>query len=127
MNKIAQWVIWFLVLVPNSILVYLFVSFSLFGAAAEKSPIFMDYLLATGIVLIANITTVQQIIAIQKKRSQGFIYGVIVAVAQILGLYVFAITFSKIGLAITIFSIFSAILLVVRAVRQPKKTANLTS
>lgn len=122
MNKIAQWVIWFLVLVPNSILVYLFVSFSLFGMAEGTSPSPINYLVAIAIVVVGNITTVQQIVAIQKKRSQGFIYGIIVAVIQMLGLYVFAITFSIIGLVITGSSICLAVLLLMRALRGSRIT-----
>ncbi|MDV6378687.1 hypothetical protein ORD22_10715 [Sporosarcina sp. GW1-11] len=122
MNKIAQWIIWFLVLIPNSILVYLFISFSLFGTAEGASPSSIDYLIAVAIVLITNITTIQLVVAIQKQRSQGFIYGVIVAVAQILGLYVFAITFSIIGLVITVISMFVALILLVRALKQPDQT-----
>lgn len=122
MNKIAQSIICFLVVVPNTILIYLFVSFILFGTTENTAPTLINYLSAIAIVLIGNITTLQMVMAIKKTRTLGFIYGVIVATTQILGLYVFAITFSIIGLLLSGFAVFLAILLLVRVFKNPVVT-----
>lgn len=117
MNKTVQWIIWVLALVAINIPTILMASFSLFGTAEGTSIFSVDYLIAAGILLLGNIIIIQLFLAIRKGRSQGFIYGLTVAVAQTIGLYLIGMVYLTAGLIIMGVSILAAIGLLIKTIK----------
>lgn len=118
MSKKIQWIIWGLALVAINTPTVLISSFSLFGTAEGTSIFSIDYLVAAIILLLGNIIIIQLLIAIRKGRYQEFVFGLSVAVAQAIGLYVTAITFSAAGLIITGLTILVAFGLLIKVIKQ---------
>lgn len=120
MNKTLQWIIWILALIAINIPTLSFASFALFGTAEGTSIFSIDYLLAVGILIAGNIITVQLFLAIRKNHYTGFLYGLLTAVSQSAGLYLFAVTFATPWLYLTGFSILVAIVLLILQIKRPK-------
>lgn len=117
MNKTAQWIIWLLALVAINIPTILMASFSLFGTAEGTSIFSVDYLIAAGILFLGNIIIIQLFLTIRKGRYQGFIFGLSVAVAQAIGLYLIVMVYVTAGLIIMGVSILAAIGLLIKAIK----------
>ncbi|KAA0955345.1 hypothetical protein FQ085_15575 [Planococcus sp. ANT_H30] len=113
MNKTIQWVIWAIVLVAINIPTISFASFSLFGTAEETRIFSMDYVIAGLVLILGNIIVIHLFLAIRRNHFLSFIYGLLVAVAEAVGLYVFIGTFNAIFLTITGISIVAAIILLI--------------
>lgn len=117
MNKTAQWIIWVLALVAINIPTILIASFSLFGTAEGTSIFSVDYLIVAGILLLGNIIIIQLFLAIRKGRYLGFIFGLSVAVAQAIGLYLIVELYFTAGLIIMGVSILTAIGLLFKSIK----------
>ena len=98
MNKTIQWMIWVLALVAVNIPVVSLASFSLFSTAEGVGFLSVDYLIAAGILLVGNIVMIQLFLAIRKNHMKGFIYGLLVATLEAVGLYWFAASFNALVL-----------------------------
>ena len=118
MNKTVQWIIWVLALVAINIPTISIASFSLFGTAEGTSIFSIDYLIAAGILLLGNIIIIQLFLAIRKGRYQGFIFGLSVAVAQAIGLYLIVVLYFTAGLIIMGVSILTAIGLLFKTIKK---------
>lgn len=116
MNKIGQWIVWSLALLAVNIPTISLALFSLFATAEGTSIFSIDYLIALGIILVGNIISIQLFLAIRKKHSRSFVHGLLVAVAQGLGLYLVTLTFNPIWLIVVGISIVLALVLLVKEV-----------
>lgn len=118
MSKAVQWIIWVLAVVAINIPATLIAAFSLFGTAEGTSIFSLDYLLAFGILLLSNIVILQLAIVIGKGRRKEFIFGLLAAVVQAIGIYIIVDWSYTAGLIITGIGIFAAILLLINALKK---------
>ena len=117
MNKTVQWIIWVLALVAINIPIIPIALFSLFGTAEGTSIFSIDYLIAAGILLIGNIIIIQLFLAIRKGRYQGFIFGLSVAVAQAIALYLIFTLYFTAWLIIMGVCILAAFVLLIKTIK----------
>lgn len=120
MNKTFQWIIWVLALIAVNIPILTLASFSLFSSAEGASILSIDYLIAASIIIVGNIITTQLFFTIYKNHYTAFIYGLLTAVAQSVGLYLFTVTFAIPWLYLTGLSVLLALVLLILQIKQPK-------
>lgn len=113
MKKLIYWIIWSLVFIVINIEALLIANFSLFGTAEGTSIFSLDYLIAFGIIVLANIISIQLFISSRKQDQKSFLFGLVIAIIQVCA---FVILFSKIGITLAAISIIGAATLLIKSI-----------
>ncbi|MFE6169353.1 hypothetical protein ACFVP8_16005 [Viridibacillus arvi] len=111
MNKTMQWIIWILTMIVINLSAFLIASFSLFGTQEGTSIFSLDYAIAFGIIVVANIITTQLYLAIRKGDQKGFVYGLFVVLIQAISLFMLTNTIIKLSFILISISILAAMVL----------------
>lgn len=112
MNRTIQYIILLLIFIVINLSAFQIASFSLFTTKEGTSIFSLDYLIAFGIMIVANFIIIQLFLAIRKSHQKGFILGLIIATLQAISLYTFIYTtMFDLGLILSIILILVALVL----------------
>lgn len=117
MKKTMYWIIWGLALIAINIGAVPIAMFSLFGTAEGTSIFSIDYLIAFSIVVLANLISIQLLIALRKQDQKGFLFGLVIAIIEVSSfvLFINSVDFS-ICIALAAISIVGAIILLIKSI-----------
>ncbi len=106
--------IWVMVLLGINLCAFPISIYSIFAIEKGTNITTLDYVLAILILIISNFITFQLFIAIKKNQKQNTLYGIIIAVTQILSFILFMNLYEITGMIIYSITIIAAIILIIK-------------
>ncbi len=106
--------IWVMVLLGINLCAFPISIYSIFAIEKGTNITTLDYVLAILILIISNFITLQLFIAIKKNQKQNTLYGIIIAVTQILSFILFMNLYEITGMIIYSITIIAAIILIIK-------------
>ena len=114
MQKSLYHIIWVLILLGINLCAVPISIYSIFAFEKGTNITKMDYTLAITILVISNFITLQLFIAIKKNQKQNAIYGIIIAVTQIIAFILIMHLYEIAGIIIFLLSVIASVIMIIK-------------
>ena len=114
MQKFLFRMIWVVIFLGTNLCALPISIYSIFAIEKGTNITTIDYTLAITILVISNFITFQLFFAIKKNQKHNAIYGIIIAVTQIIAFILFMHLYETTGIIIFLLSVIASVTMIIR-------------